>query len=106
MMVYDNFYDRILWDVKTYFKSSTRVKRMSNTAVDIPIQQEFLVNKNIHMLPQPHTFWFKPLSLFWFPKMKSLLQDLNLVTVDNILQIATKRLKIMPGEDFQHCFKE
>jgi len=72
-----------------------------HTAVSI---NEYLVEKNIHVVPQP-PYWpdLSPCDFFLFPRLKNHLKGRHFGTLDNIQKVVTDELKGIPAEAFQHC---
>ena len=74
------------------------------TAVSI---NEFLAEKNIHVVPQPpYSPDVSPCDLFLFPRLKNHLKGRHFGTLDNIQKSVTDELKCIPAEAFQHCYEQ
>ena len=67
-----------------------------HTAVSI---NEFLAEKNIHMVPQPlYSPDLSPYDFFLFPRLKNHLKGRHFGTLDNIQKSVTDELKGIPAE--------
>ena len=74
-----------------------------HTAVSI---NEFLVEENIPVLPQPpYSPDLSPCDFFLFPRLKNHLKGHHFGTLDNIQKSVTDELKGIPAEAFQHCYE-
>ena len=75
-----------------------------HTAISV---NEFLAKKSISVVPQPpHLPDLSPCDFFLFTKLKFHLKGRQFGTVDNIQKVVTDQLRVLPHEDFQHCYRE
>jgi hypothetical protein len=74
------------------------------TAISV---NEFLVEKGISVVLQPpYLPDLNPCDFFLFPKLKFHLKGHHFGNVDNIRKVMTDKLRALPCEDFQHCYRE
>jgi len=68
---------------------------------------EFLAEKSIPLFPQPpYSLDLSPCDFFLFPQLKNHLKGRHFGTLDNIQKSVTDKLKGIPAEAFQHCYKK
>jgi len=75
-----------------------------HTAVSI---NEFLAEKNIHVIPQPpYSPDLSHCDFFLFLRLKNHLKGRHFGTLNNIQKIVTDELKGIQAEAFQHCYEQ
>ena len=68
---------------------------------------EFLAEKSIPVVPQPpYLPDLSPCDFFLFPWLKNHLKGRHFGTLDNIQKSVTDKLKGIPAEAFQRCYKQ
>jgi len=73
----------------------------AHTALSI---REFLVKKNIPVLPHPsYSPDLAPCNFHHFPKLKSKLKGHHLGALENIQKIVTNELHTLAENDFRYC---
>ena len=76
----------------------------AHTALSI---QEFLVKKNILLLPHiPYSPDLAPCDFYLFPKLESKLKGYHFGTMENIQKIVTDELNTLTENDFQYCYDQ
>ena len=69
--------------------------------------REFLVKKNIPVLPHPpYSPDLAPCDFYLFPKLKSKLKGHHFGTMGNIQKIVTNELNTLMENDFQYCYDQ
>ena len=76
----------------------------AHTALSI---REFLVKKNIPILPHPpYSPDLAPCDFYLFPKLKSKLKDHHFGTMENIQKSVTDELHTLTENDFRYCYDQ
>jgi len=67
----------------------------------------FWQKKSIPVVPQPpYSLDLSPCDFFLFPRLKNHLKGRHFGTLNNIQKSVTDKLKGIPAEAFQHCYKQ
>jgi hypothetical protein len=75
-----------------------------HTAISV---NEVLTKKGFPVVSKPpYSPDPSPCDFLLFPKLKFHLKVRHFGTVDNIQKVVTDQLRILPHEDFQHCYRE
>ena len=73
----------------------------------IPVKEILFTKKGIPVVPQhPYSPGLSPCHFFLFPKLKFHLKVLHFGTVDNVQEVVTDKLRALPPEDCQHCYRQ
>jgi hypothetical protein len=76
----------------------------SHTAISV---NKYLTKKGILVVPQPHySPDVSPRDSYLFPKLKFHLRGRHIGTVYIVQKVRTDQLRVIPHEDFQHCYRE